>query len=90
MISAIIRLVFFCLLVYFFINAGRWLLGRGRPRAPRFSGTRKSQPCGIDHMVQDPVCGVYLSEREAVTLRRDGVTHYFCSHECRDKFLAGS
>ena len=34
----------------------------------------------------DPICGVYVSEEDAVVGRLDGQRHYFCSHACLDKF----
>ena len=36
----------------------------------------------------DPVCGMTVDRDKAVTLERDGETHYFCSEPCRDAFLA--
>jgi YHS domain-containing protein len=35
---------------------------------------------------QDPVCGVYISEEDAVVGTLDGQRHYFCSHACLEKF----
>lgn len=35
---------------------------------------------------KDPVCGTFLPESSAVRKTVDGVTYYFCSAECRDKF----
>jgi len=34
----------------------------------------------------DPVCGVYVSEDDAVIGTLDGKRHYFCSHACLEKF----
>ena len=41
-----------------------------------------------DVMVKDPYCHVYFPKREGIRLRVDGEDVYFCSKECRDKFLA--
>jgi YHS domain-containing protein len=35
---------------------------------------------------KDPVCGTYLASSSAVQKTVGGVTYYFCSAECRDKF----
>lgn len=35
---------------------------------------------------KDPVCGTYLAPSAAVQKTVGGVTYYFCSAECRDKF----
>jgi YHS domain-containing protein len=41
-----------------------------------------------DEMVQDPVCKIYLPKRQAVVLNGpQNETHYFCSTQCRDKFM---
>lgn len=38
-------------------------------------------------MKKDPVCLMELKETDALTATCDGVTYYFCSEGCRDKFL---
>lgn len=35
---------------------------------------------------RDPVCGVYISEQDAVVGRYEGQRHYFCSMNCLEKF----
>ncbi len=35
----------------------------------------------------DSVCRMTVQKEEAVTAECDGVTYYFCSEGCRDKFL---
>ncbi len=41
-----------------------------------------------DEMVQDPVCKVYLPKRQALILNRpNGENEYFCSTQCREKFI---
>jgi len=35
---------------------------------------------------RDPVCGVYVSEEDAVIGKLDGQRHYFCSMECLEKY----
>ncbi len=41
-----------------------------------------------DLMVQDPHCKAYFPRRDAEHVRIDGEDFYFCSLECRDRFLA--
>ncbi len=41
-------------------------------------------------MAIDPICGMTVDERTAISAERDGQTHYFCSEHCRRKFLAGA
>jgi YHS domain-containing protein len=35
---------------------------------------------------RDPVCGVYVSEEDAVVGRHEGQRHYFCSMNCLEKY----
>ena len=35
---------------------------------------------------RDPVCGMYVSEEDAVVGRLDGQRHYFCSMDCLEKY----
>jgi len=39
-------------------------------------------------MVRDPVCGMYMDPRLAVRLEDKKGVFYFCSDECRRKYLA--
>jgi YHS domain-containing protein len=46
------------------------------------------QPGEIDDiMIKDPFCEVYFPRRNGVHLRHQGKDLYFCSTDCRDKFL---
>lgn len=40
-----------------------------------------------DVMVKDPYCEVYFAKRDGVHLTFKGKDVYFCSKECKDKFL---
>ncbi len=40
-------------------------------------------------MVRDPVCGIYVPEKGALTERRGDEVYYFCSETCRKSFLGG-
>jgi len=41
-----------------------------------------------DVMVKDPYCEVYFPKRKGVHLRNNGVDLFFCSNECKDKFVS--
>jgi Cu+-exporting ATPase len=41
-------------------------------------------------MAIDPICGMTVDERTAISAKRDGETFYFCCEHCRKKFLAPS
>ena len=38
-------------------------------------------------LVRDPVCGMHLAENLAIAERSSGRPVYFCSEECRNKFI---
>ena len=40
-----------------------------------------------DVMIQDPFCEIYFPKKDGVHLRINGKDLYFCSEECRDKYL---
>lgn len=44
------------------------------------------QPSGI--MVKDETCNTYLPKEDAIKVQYEGTDHYFCSQECKQKFLS--
>lgn len=40
-------------------------------------------------MVRDPVCGLHVPEKRALTEVRAGERFHFCSDECRQRFREG-
>lgn len=38
-------------------------------------------------MVKDPECGTFVSIEDSISVRDGERVFYFCSYECRDKFL---
>lgn len=57
-----------------------------------FSQTGSNQPPGEidDIMIQDPVCMVYFPKRSGVQLNQNGKDLYFCSPECRQRYISNS
>ncbi len=39
-------------------------------------------------MAIDPICGMEVDERTALSVEHEGKTYYFCNPSCRDKFLS--
>ncbi len=79
-----IRLITFLVLAYFAYLVIRFIqnIGRAvRPPSPpperRISGT----------MVKDEACGTYVPKETAIREIIDGEERFFCSKECRKKFL---
>ena len=40
-----------------------------------------------EDMIRDPECGTYVPRNDAVKAEAKGKPSYFCSTECRDKYL---
>jgi len=59
----------------------------------RFMKSAKKSPAGSEsakpenRMVKDPVCGMYMDARLALRLSDRGSDVYFCSEECRKKYI---
>ena len=66
--------------------------GLGRTGNIKHNAHKKAGSGGVageidDVMVQDPFCKVYFPKRDAHRLRYDGTELYFCSEECKNKFI---
>ncbi len=62
------------------------VLGKGKRQGASSKRDPKSQ--NGNRMVKDPICGMYLDPRLAVAIEKSTDTYYFCSQECRRKYLA--
>ncbi len=79
---------------FLIIIVALWFLRRflamlvGEPRRSQ-QPPRGRKTAALNQMVKDPVCGMYMDPRLAVEVQSQGGGHfYFCSAECRQKFLA--
>jgi uncharacterized protein len=80
-------IIFRILGVIFFVWLFRRLL------SSLLGGSKKSQPSenpvnASNQMVKDPVCGMYMDSRLAVRLENRRENYYFCSEECKEKYLS--
>ncbi len=82
MIRGLIRIIFYALLVYIIYLVYRFFQGIGR--ASKTSRVAK-RPSGM--MVKDETCNTYLPKEDSLKEIIEGKEYYFCSKECRDKFL---
>ena len=69
-------------LVYRFLKS--WMF-KDTPSQHSVFEKKTDQTDGV--MVKDPYCGVYFAKKDGVHLNKDGQDFYFCSKECKDKFL---
>ena len=78
------RLIILAILVYI-----AWQLVRSLIREKirnELRGRQKENTTVQDVLQEDPVCHVLIPRHEAVRLRQDGTTYYFCSEACCDQF----
>ncbi len=47
-----------------------------------------SPPARGEELVQDPFCKTYVPKSQAIVSDIHGRREYFCSKECRDKYLS--
>ncbi len=88
----LIRILIFLLLLLVVRALIARLFGTGR-KASRMrarGGSGRARATVRGRMVKDPQCGIYVATDLAVHIRRKNMNLYFCSEECRDKFLRGS
>jgi YHS domain-containing protein len=76
-----IRLLVWLLLIYIGYRVIMSLVTGKKPDAVR-QGT--AADAALTH--RDPVCGMYVSEEDAVVGRLDSQRHYFCSLTCLEKY----
>ena len=79
------RLIILAGLIYLVYRAAKSWMGTGSYSSERERGPVTGEIDDI--MVKDPFCEVYFPKRDAIRLVFQGKTLFFCSPECRDRFL---
>jgi hypothetical protein len=80
-----IRLLFYAILIYLayrFLKPWIASLINSSNNDPQDS----SSPAEAE-LIRDPQCGTYFLRQRGVEARIGGSSVYFCSNECRDKYL---
>jgi YHS domain-containing protein len=86
--ARIVRYLFWILVVSWGVSLLRRLVN-----SMAVPATKSAQPVDVPSdvtsrkLVRDPVCGMHLAEGLAVRQRQGGEVLYFCSEECREKFV---
>lgn len=79
------RLLIFLGLIYLFYRVVKsWLSPQKNSKATAYQQTT---PEIDDVMVKDPFCEVYFPKRNGVRITNEGQELFFCSTQCRDKFI---
>jgi YHS domain-containing protein len=76
-----IRLLIWLLLIYI---GYRVILQLTSPKKEKPVKRGAASEAAVTH--RDPVCGMYVSEEDAVIGKLDNQRHYFCSMNCLEKF----
>jgi len=82
MFSGLFRIIVYGLVAYLVYLVYRFfkVINQGSER-----GRINKQPSGI--MVKDETCNTYLPKEDAIKVLFEGKARYFCSQECKQKFL---
>ena len=80
-----IRIIIIAIVVYVFYRALKsWMFANPDPSK---SVTDKEVREIDDVMIKDPLCEAYFPKRNAVHYNDNGEDLYFCSIQCRDRFI---
>ncbi|MFQ5441385.1 MAG: hypothetical protein ACE5EB_01520 [Thermodesulfobacteriota bacterium] len=86
------KTLFFILIAYLLYVIIKRLFASNMPARPaRPAGdetVHETHVAGGEEMVQDPVCESYVPFSAALKARTKKGEFYFCSSECRDKFIS--
>lgn len=77
-----IKILYYGLIVYLIYLLVRFFTSLGRKKS-----TPKTMPSHSGVMVKDEFCNTYIPREEALREVIHGREYFFCSRECRDKFL---
>jgi YHS domain-containing protein len=77
----LIVLAVLLIIIYFLVrSAVRGFLGK------RQEVSRAGSTGPLSELVQDPICGMFVSKEGAYFIRNADRTHFFCSESCRDTY----
>ncbi len=77
------RIIIYIILIFLLYRIAKALLFPQKP-----SVKQKNEPVlRGDETAFDPICQSYFPKTEALTVRNGNEVTYFCSEECREKFL---
>lgn len=82
MLQSLIKIILYALLVYIIYRLLQFFRALGKVKKP---SQPLKRPSGM--MVKDEICNTYLPKEDALKEIFQGKEFYFCSKECRQKFL---
>jgi len=88
MFYGFMRLIFYAVWAYIIYSVYRFFRNVWRRVAPPAAKPEPRRVSGV--MVKDEACGTYIPQDEALRETVGGKEYFFCSKECRKKFLDSS
>jgi YHS domain-containing protein len=82
MLPGLIRFILYALLAYLVFTFIRVFQRLGQK-----SHSPRQQKKTAGQMVKDQICNTYLPQEDAIQELNEGKEYFFCSKECRQKFL---
>ena len=79
------RLLILLILLYLGYRFLKSWIVKETPSQKATFGTETAESDNV--MVKDPYCGIFFAQNDGVHLRVNDQDLYFCSQECKDKFL---
>ena len=86
MFSILFRILVLAFILWLFRRFLAAFTGSSKQAKPKDNNSTGA----VNHMVKDPVCGMYMDSRLAVRHESRKEAFYFCSEECKEKFLSKS
>ena len=82
----LLRVLFVFVLVMAALSALRGMFSQSTPKRSDSNGPARNIRTG--KLIKDPVCGTYVTAEQSISTTSNSEVFYFCSEECREKFLA--
>ena len=90
-IARLLRFLFWVVVLTWAMSLLRRLVNRMQAGAPRDNRNIDVPNDSFSQkLVRDPVCGMHIAPSLALAEKQGGEMVYFCSPECRDKYLGNT
>ncbi len=82
MLQGFLRIILYGLLAYILYKFIRFY-----QKLSQKSNSPRQANKSSGHMVKDEICNTYLPQEDTIKEIHEGKEYFFCSQECRQKFL---